>query len=353
MWEEGARIGNLVLPPGWLALGAEGLAEGNVLPALFGTFGLGLIGSASMWRAYRTTIRYYTGQISAGKKPALAKKPPDAPAAVPTGTARGRFMEKTLPGVSEPAMAIALATFRSLLRAPEAKMLLLSPFIMVIVFGGALLTRTFEPPSSLRPFLPMGAMSLILFGLIALVGNQFGFDRNGFRIYVLGPAPRHDILLGKNLAAAPLALVLGAALIVLLAVLYPMRFDYLLAAPFQMLSMFLLFCFTANWLSIFAAVAMPVGGLKAAKPRNSLTVLLNLGFMFLFPLALLPAAVPLGIEVGLQQHGIVEGWPIALVLTVAECAGVVYLYRLALTWQGAVLQWREQKILEAVTVRSE
>jgi hypothetical protein len=48
-----------------------------------------------------------------------------------------------------------------------------------------------------------------------------------------------------------------------------------------------------------------------------------------------------------------EGWPVALVLTLLECAGVVYLYRLALNWQGAVLQWREQKILEAVTVRSE
>jgi hypothetical protein len=354
MWEEGSRIGNLVLPPGWLALGAEGLAEGNVLPALFGTLGLGLIGSASLWRAYRTTIRYYTGQISAGKKPGAAKQPAVASVpALPTGVAPVRFMEKRIPGLSEPAVAIALATFRSLLRAPEAKMLLLSPFIMVIIFGSMLLTRTFDPPDDLRPFLPFGAMAMVLFGIIALVGNQFGFDRNGFRIYVLGPARRQDILLGKNLAAAPIALVLGAILMVFLAALYPMRVDHVLTAPFQMLSMFLLFCFTANWLSIFAAVAMPVGGLKAAKPRNMFPVLLNLAFIFLFPLALVPALAPLGVELGLQQLGVMEGWPVALVLTLLECAGVVYLYRLALTWQGAVLQWREQKILEAVTVRSE
>ena len=40
-----ARVLNLVLPPGWLPLGAAALAEGDALPALLGTLGLGLIGS--------------------------------------------------------------------------------------------------------------------------------------------------------------------------------------------------------------------------------------------------------------------------------------------------------------------
>ncbi len=63
-----ARLVNLVLPPGWLPLGALNLAEGNVLPALLGTVGLSLIGGASLWRAYRTTIRYYTGQVTRRSK---------------------------------------------------------------------------------------------------------------------------------------------------------------------------------------------------------------------------------------------------------------------------------------------
>ena len=40
---------NLVVPPGWLPLGATALAEGNVLIALLGTLGLTLIGTASLW----------------------------------------------------------------------------------------------------------------------------------------------------------------------------------------------------------------------------------------------------------------------------------------------------------------
>src|SRR5205823_6627519 len=44
--ERAVYLANVVLPPGWLAMGAMGLAEGDVLPALLGTLGMGLIGSA-------------------------------------------------------------------------------------------------------------------------------------------------------------------------------------------------------------------------------------------------------------------------------------------------------------------
>jgi hypothetical protein len=73
--EEVARVANLVLPPGWMAWGALGLAEGNVLPALLGTVGLGLIGAGSLWRSYRTTLRLYRGEFSAGTARATAEAP--------------------------------------------------------------------------------------------------------------------------------------------------------------------------------------------------------------------------------------------------------------------------------------
>src|SRR5262249_25099137 len=59
-WEQAewtTRIWNTALPPAWLALGAADLAQGAVLPALLGGLGLTLIGSVSLWRAYRTTLR--------------------------------------------------------------------------------------------------------------------------------------------------------------------------------------------------------------------------------------------------------------------------------------------------------
>ncbi len=157
-----------------------------------------MIGFISLGRAYRTTLRYYTGQLSNVKKQAASAVPG------PTGpTAPAYFMERKLFRLSEQATAIALASFRALLRAPEAKMLLLSPIIMMLVMGSMVSMHSVEPPMSIRHLIPVGGMAMVLFGMVAFFNNQFGFDRNGFRVYVLCPARRQDILLGKNLSIAP------------------------------------------------------------------------------------------------------------------------------------------------------
>jgi hypothetical protein len=41
-----------------------------------------------------------------------------------------------------------------------------------------------------------------------------------------------------------------------------------------------------------------------------------------------------------------------LLLSVVECALIVFIYHLALNWQGELLQGREQSILECVTNRA-
>ena len=60
-----------------------------------------------------------------------------------------------------------------------------------------------------------------------------------------------------------------------------------------------------------------------------------------------------GIEASLTALGVGAGWPIALVLTLVECAAIVALYRVVLGWQGQMLEWRELKILETVTAKVE
>jgi hypothetical protein len=347
--ERTARLLNLLLPPGWLPLGAMALAEGDVLPALLGTLGLTLIGTLSLWRSYRTTVRLYQGDFSAGKR-APAAAPPPAQAGKPSV----RLLEKHLPWLSEQASAIALGGFRSLTRAPEAKMMLLTPIILVLVFGSMVLTRRTDTQEQavVPPLLAFGAMATILFSMIQLVGNQFGFDRSGFRVFVLSAAPRRDILLGKNLAAAPLAFGLGAVMLALVQAIYRMRLDYFLAALPQSVSMYLLFCLLANWLSIFAPMPVASGAFKPANPKG-IPLLLHLVFVFLFPLALVPTLLPLGAEFVLARLGWVQGAPICLVLSLVECVAVVYLYRLVLTWQGDVLHAREQRILEIVTTKAE
>ena len=60
------------IPPLWLPLGAQGLAEGRMLPALLGTLGCLGLGALGLRRAYRSTVRFYHGETG-GKAPAKIK----------------------------------------------------------------------------------------------------------------------------------------------------------------------------------------------------------------------------------------------------------------------------------------
>jgi hypothetical protein len=261
-------------------------------------------------------------------------------------------LEKRLPWLSEQSTVIALGGFRALLRAPEAKMLLLTPAIMVIVFGSLLAARATDPPAAVRPIIAFGAMSMILLTLVQMIGNQFGFDRGGFRVFVLCPADRKDILLGKNLAVAPLALGMCALAVTVVQFVYPMRIDYFLAAFVQSLSMFLLFCLLANGLSMLAPLPISAGSIKPMSPKG-LALLLHLGFMFVFPVTMAITLVPVGIGVGLDALEWSHGAPICLALGMAECVAIVFLYRYLLTLQGKLLTAREQRILEVVATKAE
>src|SRR5258707_1188718 len=83
-----------------------------------------------------------------------------------------------------------------------------------------------------------GGILLVLFGMLQLMANQFGFDRDGFRVFVLCAASRRDILLGKNLSFAPLALGLSALLVILVQVFCPLRLEHFLSMFPQLISMF-------------------------------------------------------------------------------------------------------------------
>ncbi|MCI0682097.1 MAG: ABC transporter permease [Gemmataceae bacterium] len=352
------RIINLCVPPGWLPLGAAAASEGNPLPGLLGTLGLALIGTASLWRAYRTTVRFHTGSFTAGKQ--LRPEATPIPAAAANdhapGTARpaaaGLLLEKKLPWISEQAAIVALAGFRGLLRAPEVKLLLLSPIIMAVVFGAVILRSEMTPPLLVRPLIAVGALSMMLLTMVQLVGNQFGYDRAGFKIFVLSPARRGDILIGKNLAVAPMALGMGALAVVFVQAAYPMRLDHFAAAFPQMITLYLLFCLAANCLSILAPMQVAAGTLKPSHAKM-VPVLLHFALLLLLPIVIGPALVPLGLEALVEWQGWATGLPICLALSLLECVGIVYFYRWLAGWQGVWLQSRELKILEVVTAKAE
>jgi ABC-2 type transport system permease protein len=344
--ERTTRLLNTVLPPGWFPLGVFGLTEGKYLAALLGTLAFGLVGAASLWRGYKTTVRLYTGEFTAGEAKAPTKP------AEPFDPTKVRFVERRLPWVSEEASAVALAGFRALIRAPEAKMALLVPLAMVIAFGILLFAVEGSPPAFARPLMAYGATVFLLTISLQLAGNQFGYDRSGFRAFVLSPAPRREILLGKNLAVAPLIIGMSVFAFLVVGTVYPMRIDHYPAVLAQILSTYLLFSLLANVLSILAPIPIKPGSVQAAQVKIG-PVLLQFVFLAVFPVVLVPVLLPYGLQVLVEETTEVRGLPISLVLSVAMLAGVVWLYRRIITWEGDWLMTREQKILETVTTKVE
>ena len=356
LWDKAdqtARLASLVLPAGWLPLGATGLAEGGVLAALLGTLGFVAIGGVSLSRSYRTTMRLYTGQLTSGKRKPAEAAPP-ARAAEPAGISIPAInpLEREVRWLSEQASVVALSCFRSLLRAPEGKMMLIGPVMVVVIFGSLMMTRGANPPEALRPLIACGGIAMILFTMAQVVGNQFGLDRNGFRVFVLCPAPRREILVGKNAGIAPILLTLCFLAVTLVQVVYPMRADIFLSMLPQVVSMFLLFCLLANCASILVPLRVAPGTMK---PQNTkaLPILAHMAFILLMPVVFTITLVPLGIQLALEALGFGSWFPVALVLASLECVAIAFFYRIAVGWEGDMLQWREQKILEAVVLKEE
>lgn len=349
--ERTARLANMILPVGWLPFGVATSAEGQALPAWLGILAMSAIGAVSLRRAYTTTVGQFQGQASNRK--VRAARPGAAATTTPTaGQGRPRLLvEWKLPVVSESVAGIALASFRSLLRAPEAKMSLLTPLIMGMVFGSMLFHNRHDVTELIRPLLAFGGVGFMLLSVLQLAANQFGLERDGFRVYVLSAAPRRDILLGKNLAHAPIALIGGMLTLLAVQILSPMRLDHLLGLFPQILSMYLLACVFTNFLSIYTPIYLSPGSLKASNPKISTVLIQMLVTLILLPMTEAVTLLPLGVEALLWSLGRPTNIPVFLILSLVEVAVIVLLYRASLTWLGGRLQAREQAILEVVTNR--
>ncbi|MHC4518709.1 MAG: hypothetical protein ACYTAS_08995, partial [Planctomycetota bacterium] len=240
---DGVLVVHKAVPFLWVGNGAMSLAAGTVWPALAGAVGLIGLGALGLRRAYRSTVRFYQGQVpvkTSKRKPKTERL-----------TARARFLEKQLPGVPDEAAALTLAFFRSLARASEVKIMLAANFVMLLVFSAMILFRRSSPvPEDTKPFFATGAVVFTFFGLVQLMFNQFGLDRGGFRTLVLLPVARRQILLGKNLAFLPVALAIGLALLTLVKFSLSVSLVVLLAGLLQLLAAFFLLSMAGNLASV-------------------------------------------------------------------------------------------------------
>lgn len=339
------------VPPFWLPYGALRLAEHRPAPALFATCGCVGLGLLGLRRAYRGTVKFYLGETNGKPGDHSHPQPSSAP---PTDMAgRKTLLDLQLPAVSDQAAAVALGTFRSMLRAPEVKMAWATAFIVMVIIGASVLVRNApEIPAAAKPLVITGAMVLTIFMLIQFLANQFGFDREGFRAFVLSPVERRLILLGKNLATWPVGAVTGLVILMLLSIWLHLPLLAVLAGILQLATLLLLGSLAGNLLSILSPFKIQAGSMKPTK-MPALAMLTMVVFQMLFPLVALPLFIPPLLE----WLWLLAGWPAAVPVNLILSAGllglVIVVYRHSLHPLGRLLQQRELRILNTVTAGQE
>lgn len=328
----------------WVGYGAMSLAQGQAWPAFWTTGALFLLGGLGLRRAYRSTMRFYQGQATPQKTRAVRVR-----RRVDRAAATNRFLEKQLPCVPSEATAMALASFRSLMRAPEVKMALATNFLWLLIFGAMFLLRRADSiGEAFKPFVATGVIGVTFFGMVQLMFNLFGYDRSGFRALVLLPAPRQQVLLGKNLALLPIVIGIGGAMLLFVTLVASIRPVVVLATIMQLLAAFLLLSVAGNFVSVLVPYRVMPGSMKPTK-LPTLTMLLMFAAHMLFPVAMLPIFLAPGL--GLLASRL--DWAPADAVNLVFSAGLLTLsslvYRLSLANLGGLLQQREKAILQVVT----
>ena len=344
-WPQGFVEGHLALPPGWIGYSAMSLKEHHALPAVGTAAASLLLGALGLHRAYRQTLRFYLADETR-KEPARISADAIRP--------RGRLLvERHLPGLPDDTAALALATLRSLMRAPELKMAAVMPIVIGAMLMSVHFTNLKGPlPKYLPPFAATGVAILAVFSLGTTMANVFGLDRNGFRSLVLLPTRRHHILFAKNLAFFPFTFTIAVLLLAAVKVLVHISWALFLAGLLQVAGAFLLFCLLGNFASILAPYRLTQGTLKAKQPKAIVFIVVGVSFLLL-PILSLPLMIPASLELLFSIRGWAPWLPVNLLATLALLCAIGCLYWSVLPLQGRLLQRREQTILREVTEETE
>lgn len=339
-------LAHKVVPFLWVGNGAMSLGSGNVLPAVLASAGAFCIGGLGLRRAYRTTLRFYQGHtiVKSTKLKSKAKKAP---------TARKNFLERRLPGTPDEAAALALAFFRSLMRAPEVKMALATNFIILLFLGTMVfMRRASNLGDNFKPFIASGLVIFTFFGMSHLMFNQFGFDRGGFRQLVLLPVPRKHILLGKNLAFLPIAIGTGLTFLLLIKIALRISFIIIFATGFQLVATFLLVSIAGNLVSVLVPYQIAPGSMRKTKTSTMTSFLIFIS-RFLLPVVMVPALLPPVMGLLVTNLSWVPAGPVNLLFSMILLAILVFCYKLSLPGLGNLLLRREKQILQVVTEKVE
>jgi hypothetical protein len=249
-----------------------------------------------------------------------------------------------LPFISAELSAIIEKEMRYAMRNAQVRMLALMPLILIVV--RAINSRrwsTGRPPAS-EDFLTYGsgliATGGVLYVFVILAGlscNLFAFEKDGMRTLILSPVDRRQILLGKNIAVAVLALVFSTILLILNTIVFR---DLTAQALLFIVLSFVIFAAISstigNWLSIHFPKRMRFG-----KRMN----VSGVAGLLLVPMIIVLAMPPLlATLVGYFTRNLYYQYLALLGLALMS----VGLYSLIIDFHGRSLEKREINILDAV-----
>ncbi len=353
-----AYIGNLVLPIGWLPLGIDGLMDHHLWVALLCFVGMAFIATISLARSYKTTLRMYRGGFVAAPKSRVNDRSTATEIVAEIDSQplpdlkpgpKSNWIHWSIPLFSEHQSAVAATALRGMSRAPEVKLAILAPFLVMIVVGSTFLFRNQQSiPIDLRALTGIGVCSFAMLGVLQLIQNQMGYDRDGFRALLLAPIKERDILIGKNLGVAPVSLILGLTGLIAMQAFIPMRLTHFLATFIQLGTIYMVTCMIGNLMSIVAPIAVASGSMKPVNLKLGVAFLQFLLF-FLIPICILPTMLPLLVEILLREW---FGWssvPVYLILCAGIFLATLFIYRVVVRRQGALLRQKKWDILDTVT----
>ena len=327
---------------GWLPTGIVDAEQGDWFSGVRGILAMTAIGCASLFFAYKSSMRKFTGTTSRTSK----KKAPGSATSV---NWLGSRMFTSFPGVPHSASAVAMATMQSLRRAPEVFAALV-PSIALAIFGTPYLIgmKGYVVPGWTIELLPLAMISVALLGFPAFLFSTFSYDRDGFRAFMLSPVPRKDILLGKNLAIGIPTVILGWITMIILQCFIPVGPLWFVGSLICLPASFLLLCIPGNAVSVFFSLGLKRGSMTPVNTKIIPVLMLYLGILIGPFVALIPFMV-VNIAVGLLEKS--STWPLGWLYVLLSLAMLLVswlVYRRSLVEFGEWLWKKESSILDVV-----
>jgi hypothetical protein len=179
--------------------------------------------------------------------------------------------------------------------------------------------------------------------------NIFGFDRSGFRFWVLSPLPRVEILRGRNWIFGLMVLTITVVTSAFAAGMWRYHWLREIEAIGASLAFVPIYMILTNLISILAPFPMSPQGFQP-KSFSWKTLVLNFALSALIPALMIACCTPWALEWGLHATTpATKSLPIALILQPILILASFWLYGRLLTVMAELLEYRELDLLKTVT----